>query len=420
MNYRYLAPGGAALFKKDTSKTFTKRNNAQLLVIDKALVSWANAHGVNDDNETEALLRIVTAASEWLDGKKGKVSTNSSFRMRHVSLVYGEARDRLMSMRTRRKAEEDRLWTEHQALVRAQNERRAAEQQAASDKAAKDLADKQRKFGQAKGEMLRLANTMQAPGGTARELQANNQLEAQDPDHHAGHLLRSHFNRWKTSSTKLSFWEWLKTIDGNARKELEDNKVAYLDDLVFRSLFEVVFDESGRMMSAMSPAVQKMILDKRTKHDVFAAAPLELLDTTSWPSRALRGLTDGWAAAVLSTDDVLYAGVHTAGVFHHSSFLCGAPVKAACMLKVAKGELAAIHEKNGHYQARTEEIMRLVAFLQLKMPRTNWSQVQYHPFNTNEPPVTASEMLVRSGRPRPLPPRPVAAPYNVARVVTNA
>jgi hypothetical protein len=389
LDYRYLAPGGAARFQKDTSKTFNKRNNADLLAVDTALKSWALAYGMNDEDETEALIAVINASAKWLAGKTGKVATSSSFRMRFVSLAHDEARDRIMSMR-HRKAVEDKRVADHKKLIAAQEQRKADERKA--------------KLGRAKEEFLRLVHTKQTPGGTARELQANNQLEAQDPDHHAGHLLNKYFRQWKSSSTKLSFWDWLKSIQGNARKELEDSKVAYMDDLIFRSLFEVTFDGSGRAMSAMSPATQKKILDKRPKRDIFQASPVALLDTITWPSRALRGLSDGWAAAVLSTDDVLYAGVHTAGVFHHSSFLCGAPVKAACMLKFAGGELAAIHEKNGHYQARTEEIMRLVAFLRLKMPQTIWHRVQYHPFDTSMSPVTVAEMLNRSTG-RPLMPR---------------
>ncbi len=393
MNYRYLTQGGPEQFKRDTSKRFTRRKNKHLLAIDDALTTWLEARSHDGDAETEALVAIVEAANRWFQGKNDKLATDSSFRMRHVALVQEEARDCIIQMKHRKKAQLKRI-QDYQEVLKAQKERQAAE-----------AAAKKQHLQNAKQELLRLANTMPRPGVPARELQANNQLEAQDPQHHAGHLLQTHFKDWKKSKSELSFWDYLKTLDPAARESLEKNQVEYLDDFIYRSLFEVIFDSSGRMTSAMTPRVQQMVLEKKPKQEVFAAAPIQLLDTTTWPSHALKGLSDGWAAVVLSTNDVLYAGVHTAGIFHHSSFLCGAPVKAACMLRVEKGEVTAVHEKNGHYQARTEDIMRLLAFLRVKMPQTKWFNVKYHPFNTNLPAVTAASMLNTGGGKPSLPPR---------------
>ena len=123
------------------------------------------------------------------------------------------------------------------------------------------------------------------------------------------------------------------------------------------------------------------------------------LDTTTWPSAALVGFTNGWGCFVLSTHEIVYCGVHTGGLSHHSSFLAGAPVLAAGMIKVENGRVKAIHEKNGHYQAKTEHMKTFLKLLVRRMPATDWSKVEYSEFG-------GFQTTVRDQLPAPSPPRP--------------
>ena len=57
----------------------------------------------------------------------------------------------------------------------------------------------------------------------------------------------------------------------------------------------------------------------------------------------------GWGIYVMDGLDNIYSNSHITNEFHHSSFLGGAPVKAAGEFVVTKGKLAAISAKSGHY-----------------------------------------------------------------------
>ncbi len=57
--------------------------------------------------------------------------------------------------------------------------------------------------------------------------------------------------------------------------------------------------------------------------------------------------------AVLAPDRTLYAAHSVKGEMHHSSFLAGGAVIAACCLNVAGGNLKSIHDKSGHYRANS-------------------------------------------------------------------
>ncbi len=200
-----------------------------------------------------------------------------------------------------------------------------------------------------------------------RLMQQENWLEVLDTHHRRGQELKKHFLMWEASGQSCSFWEYLEKLDPVAKKELAEVSVRYVDDLIYRALFEVTFD-NGQMRSRMSPVVQNMILSRFPRATVFANADEKLLDTSTWPSNALRGVSTGWAAFVLSPQEVLYAGMHVSGLFHHSSFLCGAPVLASGMLRVENGRIRGIHEKNGHYRSQDIHLMTFLKLLQRKLP----------------------------------------------------
>jgi hypothetical protein len=66
----------------------------------------------------------------------------------------------------------------------------------------------------------------------------------------------------------------------------------------------------------------------------------------------------GWGIFVMSEHGKWYAGTHTVGLFHHSSFLAGDVVACAGELKVSNGSLKGISNKSGHYAPTAEMLMQ--------------------------------------------------------------
>lgn len=356
----YLRAGGAELFRKDTSKRFARRVNKTLLKIDAALPRYANIPRDERKIRTQGLLALIALCDSWLSDKQTKIDHHESFRAMAIQDLHEAAVAELRGLQN---------WAKAKAAI---------------------------------SKLIPKASMKGHGAAPVRLMQEENWLEVLDQHHRRGQELKNHYKNWEASSEQCSFWEYLDKLDPVARKELAEVSVRYVDDLIYRALFEVSFD-NGLMRSRMSPIVQNMILSKMSRSVVFANADDKLLDTSTWPSNALRGMTTGWAAFVLSPQNVLYAGMHVNGIFHHSSFLCGAPVLASGMMRVENGRIRGVHEKNGHY--RSQE-MHLVTFLKLLVrntPGTDWHDVEYITFSGM--PMTVGSKLNLPRRPAP-PPRP--------------
>ncbi len=350
----YLQPGGAERFRKDTSKRFARRVNKTLLKIDAALPRYAAIPREERALRTQALLALIALCDHWLSDKQTKIDQHESFRAAAIQDL-------------------------HEAAVA---ELRGLQNWAKAKNAIRKLIPK----GSLKGH------------GTApvRLMQEENWLEVLDTHHRRGQELKKHFLMWEASGQSCSFWEYLEKLDPVSKKELTEVSVRYVDDLIYRALFEVTFD-NGLMRSRMSPLVQNMILSRFPRATVFGNADEKLLDTSNWPSNALRGVSTGWAAFVLSPQEVLYAGMHVSGVFHHSSFLCGAPVLASGMMRVENGRIRGIHEKNGHYRSQEMHLLTFLKLLQRKLPGTDWHDVEYITFGGT--PMTVGQKLNLPRRP---------------------
>lgn len=92
---------------------------------------------------------------------------------------------------------------------------------------------------------------------------------------------------------------------------------------------------------------------------------------------------------MLSTDNVVYIGKHLGGKFHHSSFLGGAPILAAGMIKVVNGLIVEIHGKNGHYQADSDDLKRFLRHIQRN--GVDLKNIKLTPFSGD--PITAESLL---------------------------
>lgn len=149
-----------------------------------------------------------------------------------------------------------------------------------------------------------------------------------------------------------------------------------------RTLFQVQF-RGDKLYSKMDPDLQKDIVKREYANPNLSANEARKkkaglvnrndwkpLDTAAWQSNAFKSM-DGYACFVYSTDGVLYVGQHTGGQFHHSSFLCGAPVLAAGMIRVENGNITDIDGKNGHYQANDDSLLEFLFFLKRSLSSSN-------------------------------------------------
>lgn len=405
--HSFLRPGGAKLFKDKTAKKFALRKNKTLLKIDKALAEYEIIPREERKLRTAALIAIISFCETWLKAKTKKISNDESFRYPAISELQSQAVATLAAL-------------DHWATAKSAFAKLIPKGSLHGRNAAKPGRDW--KAQPAKPGDPPPLKHLESPGDLKKDpssglikINVNNWLEVIDTEHRRGAELKPLFQAWLNSTETCSFWVYLEKQAPSVKKDLEKVRVHYNDDLVFRALYEVNFD-NGMMMSRMSPLVQSMIVHKLTRRKVFIDAIEKPLDTTTWPSAALHGFTNGWACFVLSAQHVLYAGVHMGGQFHHSSFLSGAPVLAAGMIKVKNGRIVAIHEKNGHYQAQSLHLETFLRWLVRKMPGTDWNDVTYTTFGGLERSVASVLGLpIRPPRParpvvmhvrRPLPPIP--------------
>ena len=356
----YLRAGGAEQFRKDTSKRFARRVNKTLLRIDAALPRYALIPREERAMRTQGLLALIALCDHWLSDKQTKIDQHESFRAAAIQDLHEAAVSQLRGLNN---------WAKAKTAMRK-------------------LIPK----GSMKGHGA-------AP---VRLLQQENWLELLDKHHRLGQVLKKYFDDWVYSNQTCSFWEYLDKLDPDTLKKLAKVSVRYVEDLIYRDLFEVTFD-NGLMRSRMSPIVQNMAISGLPRANVFGNADDKLLDTSTWPSNALTSASAGWAAFVLSPKEVLYAGMHVSGVFHHSSFLCGAPVLASGMMRVENGRIRGIHEKNGHYRSQEIHLMAFLRLLQRKLPGTDWHDVEYTTFGGTT--MTVGQKLNLPRKPAP-PPRP--------------
>ncbi|WP_225729985.1 MULTISPECIES: hypothetical protein [unclassified Nocardia] len=102
-----------------------------------------------------------------------------------------------------------------------------------------------------------------------------------------------------------------------------------------------------------------------------------LLDTST--ASTLWTPQGGRAIFVMDENGDLYsAPQHIAGVFHHSSFLAGAPAAGAGEIRVSNGHLDLISDHSTHYRPTRELTRQVVEHLRENGVHIDDSQVEYH------------------------------------------
>lgn len=144
-------------------------------------------------------------------------------------------------------------------------------------------------------------------------------LEVVDPDHRHGMELSKKFRDWcidgEAVESKKSFWEHIHT-------GLKPDSVTYL-----KIAANGVHFQEGKLVDSSD-----QLVNKEANHD-------------------------DWMIFVCDVDWNLYTGWGEPGVFHHSSFLSGKPVRCAGGMKVAAGVIREVNADSGHYRT-TPELMK--------------------------------------------------------------
>lgn len=254
----------------------------------------------------------------------------------------------------------------------------------------------------------------------AKEMGLEYWLEMVDQRHRYGSHLRSYHAVWKASDTHDNFFYWLdegdgKTIDAPtcSREVLDRDEVRYLSREE-RQQYLVKIDKKGRLQWAKNdqlvntsyqfkdslkgivPANDKTPAYRQdtrypgkhpstTDNDISSSDSGEHSDADGAhyvnqelsDAKGVRKVQYISAAALLNhllqsttkkntwifvadTSFRLYIGIKQSGAFQHSSFLHGARISAAGLIKVKNGQLRSLSPLSGHYRPPTSAFRAFV------------------------------------------------------------
>lgn len=258
---------------------------------------------------------------------------------------------------------------------------------------------------------------------TAKMMDLQYFLEMVDQKHRYGSNLRAYHEQWKKSETHENFFHWLDYGHGKnfehptvSRERLEKEQVRYLSREE-RMQYLVMIDDEGRLRWAKNN--ERINTSMEYKDSINGIVPKD--DSTpayapggkleSGPSHDRRSSTDSSssessaehsdvegehyvnhdlkqskglakikyvsAATVLNhllrgsvkpnswifvadTQFRLYVGIKQSGAFQHSSFLHGARISAAGLIKIKDGQLRRLSPLSGHYRPPTKNFRAFV------------------------------------------------------------
>lgn len=251
---------------------------------------------------------------------------------------------------------------------------------------------------------------------TAKVMDLQYWLEMVDQKHRYGSNLRAYHTEWKKSGTHENFFYWLDYGEGKnlevptcSRERLEKEQVRYLSREE-RQNYLVKIDKEGRLCWAKNG--ERITTSTEYKDSVNGIVPND--DGTPAYSRAsssssssssassifstgsandpegehyvnhdlekakgVKKIKHVSAAAVLNhllrrsvkpnswifvadTSFRLYVGIKQSGAFQHSSFLHGARISAAGLIKIKDGQLRRLSPLSGHYRPPTSNFRAFV------------------------------------------------------------
>jgi hypothetical protein len=253
---------------------------------------------------------------------------------------------------------------------------------------------------------------------TAKMMDLQYFLEMVDEKHRYGSNLRAYHQEWMKSNTHENFFYWLDHGDGKnldlpivPRERLDSERVRYLSREE-RQKYLVKVDKEGRLCWARNG--ERITTSLEYKDTVDGVMPKEDAEHKPWSAAHRRGsfssnsssssilsagsaeveaehyvnrdltkakglkkLKHVSAATILNrllqksvrpnswifvadTSFRLYVGIKQSGAFQHSSFLHGARISAAGLIKIKDGQLRRLSPLSGHYRPPTKNFRLFV------------------------------------------------------------
>lgn len=175
-------------------------------------------------------------------------------------------------------------------------------------------------------------------------------LEIQDKHHRYGTYLRPYYEAWLASRTSQTFFTWLDTGNGS---RLDLSTHTPYTRLVSRAQLE-----SSRVQYCSEKERQQYRVNVREGRLCWANASIQS------STRAAREVDtcgkQGTWIFVIDACGNCFVNKKVKGRFHHSSFVAGAPVRAAGRLVVEKGCVVSIAPNSGHYRTSLQQLQRAV------------------------------------------------------------
>jgi hypothetical protein len=388
----FLSADGDRRFLSKTSRLFHSRKNELLLKIDETLRQYHQQKPVDPTAKAVLLLALNTRINNYIDNH---IDRNGAQRHGFRLPIVMQLQDEVMKELSTCRPQPPPLIVKPSASANWDKLRNGIKQVIPQGSVAPG------------SNLLHTVNGVTkivTAGPQLRHLavneDVNNWQEVLQKEHTRGDKLFGHFEVWRHSPDRLSFTEYLDKLPCSTKDFLTEYQVYHAKDLVARALFEAHI-EDGRLHSRMNPTLQKSIIatngsddaKKRIRQLASKNKNTQRVDTTNWPCQAFRDFdSKGWACFVMSSYNTIYIGQHQGGQFHHSSFLGGAPILAAGMLKVVDGRILEIHGKNGHYQADIDDMRNFLKHL--RNQGIDLSTIKVTPFDGD--PVPASSLLANT------------------------
>ncbi len=245
------------------------------------------------------------------------------------------------------------------------------------DDAIRRLAEEQRQgiWEGVKNELDRLVQQESSrpyPAGS-KPLTPDYLREKLDPRHRAGFLLQRALQQYSRRKPSLSFFEWLDSLPELEQVNLLRQEVdqARANQIMMRDGIQGLAARGGL---TMMPSEVKMFvrgvayLDEATRENyrIEIRAGLLVKDGRGFDTGRMQTVFSGpgWAIYVQSPRTRhFYSASHVKGLFHHSSFLSGAPVLGAGEWQIREGLPMLITAKSGHYQPQMSHFVGVLTSL---------------------------------------------------------
>ncbi|KAK0661101.1 IQ domain-containing protein IQM5 [Lasiodiplodia hormozganensis] len=215
---------------------------------------------------------------------------------------------------------------------------------------------------------------------TAKVMDLQYWLEMVDQKHRYGSNLRAYHTEWKRSGTHENFFYWLDYGQGKhfevptcSRERLEREQFKdSVNGIVPNDDGTPAYNRSSASSNSSSSSASSVLssgsvdpeAEHYVNHDLEQAKGMKKIKHVS-AAAVLNHLLrrsvkpNSWIF-VADTSFRLYVGIKQSGAFQHSSFLHGARISAAGLIKIKDGQLRRLSPLSGHYRPPTSNFRAFV------------------------------------------------------------